>query len=326
MRRARGWLALAGCFLPALAWPLPTSAANWEGFYGGPALDRTASQTAPDIQAILEQDIPGVLTAEERGRLLGVRIEFPREDAKSPMNFYSLLSTRKVVFPISSLRFLRDVVVAYSWLSSKGYDLQPVTDYLCVVKYQWPEPLRTSPHTPLEALGVPANALDDRVVTGRFQQLYGSMMVFILGHELGHLYHQHQGYAGVSPEVAQNQEQQADVFGLAITQRMGDAAVGAAVFFHIAAHLEPFAGDPDFRESRANRTHPLNSLRISAIADHMQRNANRFAGSGGAHSVESIASKLRNEVAPVLSDEGVQRTLRRIGQSTTLQSLRPRPP
>ena len=52
--------------------------------------------------------------------------------------------------PIASLRFLRDMAAAHEWLSVKGYDLQPVTDYLCLIKYQWPDGLQAVRHTPLE--------------------------------------------------------------------------------------------------------------------------------------------------------------------------------
>jgi len=329
VRREGARLVTAAVLLAVAAWPLPVPAqpgpaTRWQGFYGSAPLDRTAAQTTPDIRTILEQDIPRVLTGEERARLSGVRIEFPREDAAHPMNFYSQLSTRRIFFPVSSLRFLRDVVAAYSWLSAKGYDLQPITDYLCMIKYQWPARLRSAPHTPLEALGVPATALDDQVVMARFQQLFDTMIAFVLGHELGHLYHQHAGYEAVSPEVAQQQEQEADAFALAIAQRLGEAPVGAPLFFHILTHLEPFAGDPDFREDRANRTHPLSPQRIEAIAAHMERNADRFAARpGGAPRVTFIARQLR-QVARILSDPGAQEALRRIGLSATPQMLRPR--
>ena len=329
MKPAGPRLVLAGALLLALAaWPVasPAQTGRWQGFYSPAPLDRTASQTTPDIRAILEQDIPRALTMEERVRLAGVRIEFPREDGSHPANFYSEPAAKRILFPVSSLRFLRDVAVAYAWLGVKGFDLQPVTDYLCMVKYQWPGRLRAAVHTPPETLGVPPNALDDAAAAARFQQIFGTMIVFVLGHELGHIYHQHGSYAALSPEQARRQEQEADAFALAIAQRIGEAPVGASLFFHVMAHLEPFAGDPDFREDRANRTHPLSSQRIEAIAGHIEKNAERFAGRpGGAMRAAFVARELR-QVARVLGDEGAQEALRRIGLSATPEMLRPRPP
>jgi len=319
---------LALFMLATVAWPGPSPAqvARWQGFYDDAALDRTARQTTPDIRAILEQDLPRMLTMEERAKLAGVTIQFPREDAEHPANFYSLPSTQRVIFPVSSLRFLSDMAAAYAWLSVKGFDLQPVTDYLCLIKYQWPGRLRGVPHTPRDVLGVPANALDDAPVMSRFQQLFGTMIVFVLGHELGHIYHQHGSYRDIALEAARRQEAEADAFALAISQRLGEAPVGAPLFFHIMAHLESFAGDPDFRRDRANRTHPLSTQRIEAIAASMERNAQRFAAHpGGAARVAFVVQELR-KVAQIMADESTQQALRRIGLSATVETLKPRRP
>jgi hypothetical protein len=297
---------------------------RWLKFYGDATLDHTARQTTPDIRSILQDDLPRLYVADERAKLGGVTIEFPREDGSHPANFYSIPSAKRIVFPVSSLRFLRDVVAAYAWLSVQGYDLQPVTDYLCMIKYQWPSQLPRGRHTPMEALGVPPAALDDRRVASRFQQLFGTMIVFILGHELGHIHHQHGGYGGLSPEIARRQEQEADAFAMSLVQRLGEAPVGAPLFFHIMAHLESFAGDPDFRQDRANRTHPLSTQRIEALAAHMERNAERFAArAGGSRSAVTIAQELR-KVATIFADESTQQALRRIGLSATVDGLRPR--
>lgn len=322
-------LALFTASLVMFLWPSsilaqPGEPGRWQGFYDRAPLDRTESQTTPDIQAILEQDIPRQLTAEERRRLAGVRIEFPREDATHPLGFYSNWSTKRVVFPVSSLRFLRDVFSAYAWLSVNKFDLQPVTDYLCMIGYQWPDRLRGVAHTPEEALGVPAHAVTESTVGARFQQLFGTAIVFVLGHELGHIYHQHPSYDSISPEQARRQEQEADAFALSIAQRMGEAPVGAALYFHILTHLEPFPGDEGFRSDRANRTHPLSPSRIEAIAANIERNAERFASrSGNARLAVTIAGDLRT-VARVLSDEAAQRTLRQRGLSVRPEHLRPR--
>jgi hypothetical protein len=303
----------------------PVSAeTRWLKFYGEAPLDHTARQTTPDIRAILQEDLPRLFVAEERAKLGGVTIDFPREDGTHPANFYSIPSARRIVMPASSLRFLRDVVAAYAWLSVQGYDLQPVTDYLSMIKYQWPTRLQGGRHTPMEALGVPAAALDDRRVSSRFQQLFGTAIIFILGHELGHIYHQHGGYAGVSPDVARRQEQDADAFALSLAQRLGEAPVGAPLYFHIMAHLESFAGDPDFRQDRANRTHPLSTQRIETLAAHIERNAERFAARpGGARSAGTIAGELR-KAAAMLADESTQQALRRIGLSASVDGLKPR--
>jgi hypothetical protein len=326
------WLKWAGkifVFL-VLMWPLTGIAeeGSWKGFYGKEALDYTATQTAPDIRAMLEEDLPKFLTQEERRRLAGVHIAFPREDSSHPMNFYADSKSKTIVIPISSLRFLVDTLKSYAWLNANGYDLQPITDYLSIIKYQWPGNIRGVTHTPIETLGIPANATEDSRVSADFQQLLGTAIAFLLGHELGHIYHQHGSYKGLSPENAQRQERDADTFALNLMPRMNATPVGAAFFFHVVAHMEPLPGDDDFLKARANRTHPLNSERVRAIANDIQKNTNRL--SIGAKNPQaaiaagmSIASELK-KTAQFLGDKDIQKAFRRIGLSSKLDTLRPR--
>ena len=156
------------------------------------------------------------------------------------------------------------------------------------------------------------------------------MIFFILGHELGHIYYQHEGYDGISPEKTRRQEQDADAFALAMMARMGVAPVGAPFYFHILTHLEFFPGDRGFRENRANRTHPLSPQRIELIADSIERNRERFSG-GAVRSQATVVAAVRiagelRKVAHILGDEGLQEALRRIGLSARLETLGPRRP
>lgn len=315
---------------------------RWQGFYSKATLEQTAARSTPDIRAILVDDIPKILTAEQRTRLSGVSIEFPLESPEHIANFFSDPKSKQVVMPVSSIRFLRDIAVAYAWLNVKGYDIQPVSDYLALIKYQWPDSLQNTAHTPLETLGIPANALDETAVAERFQSLFGSMIVFILGHELGHIYHQHPGYDATSLSQSKRLEQDADAFALGIMQQMGEAPTGASFYFFVLAHLEPFVGDSDFNQHQANRTHPLNPPRIAAIAGNIKQNAARFAAGstnrkqtlaalttvsdelGNMSCPPPLSTKERHTVSCLLGDEGVQAALRKIGLSTRVDMLQPR--
>ncbi|MEB4591932.1 M48 family metalloprotease [Candidatus Thiothrix sp. Deng01] len=309
---------------------------SWEGFYDKTALEQTSRRSTPDIQTILMEDIPSILTTQQRNLLSGVRIEFPQLPLlgkktsvnTTPVNAYSLSKEKRVILPVFSIRFLRDIAIAYAWLNTKGYGLQTITDYLCMVKYQWPDQLRDVSHTPLEALGIPANALDDPVVKASFQRLFNSMIVFILGHELGHIYHQHAGYDASSTAESKRQEQDADAFALEIMRQMGAVPTGASVYFLVTAHFEPFVGDQDFNKMQANRTHPLNPERIKAIAESIKQNAGRFAAGSAqpkqALSALETASSELTTVSQLLGDQGVQASLRKIGLSTHVDMLQPR--
>jgi len=224
MNCARTHLVAMMFVLAGLTWPAngQTSATRWKGFNSEAALDRTARQTAPDIRTILEDDLPRVLTSEERAKLSDVRIEFPREDSSHPMNFSSNWRDKRITAPVSSLRFLRDMVVAYAWLSAKGYDLQSVTDYLCMIKYQWPDRLRGDPA--LQFLDLVALELDDLsgvdvdhvVVVFAAIEFVDGVPAFeiVLEHQSGRLeLGQHPIHRGQADFVAMLQQLAIDVLG-----------------------------------------------------------------------------------------------------------------
>ena len=91
---------------------------------------------------------------------------------------------------------------------------------------------------PLAALGIPDEALNDREVEDLFQKLYGDTMVFIMAHELGHLFHKHS--ANVSMERSRQQESEADAFAVELMARLhapqseGDLAPTSAHYRRLA--------------------------------------------------------------------------------------------
>jgi hypothetical protein len=296
---------------------------GWEGFYEKSVLKQRERTSIPDIRAIFEQDLPRYLTPEQRKKLAHISIKFPLTEPTLPLNFYSDVKTGEVIFPVSSIQFLRDLTLAYSWLSVNGYDLQPITDYLVMIHYQWANgKLLGKKHTPLDALGIPTNAIDDAKVADRFQKLFGSMVVFTLGHELGHIYHDHQGNA---PQY----EQEADQFGLGLLKNYGALPTGVGLFFHIYSHLDPFPGDASYANNIANRTHPLGPSRLQAVIDDIKQNGTSYSvGQNVLVASEKLNQLVKDlsTVKNVLADENVQSGLRSAGLAATPEMLSPRRP
>jgi hypothetical protein len=286
----------------------------------------------PGINENLREVIWPKLTQEEKEKLAGVVLSFPPEDSKHPMNFYAQADEQRktVVMPISSLRLYGDLAMAYAWLNTNKYSLDPVTDYLAMLKYQWPAKLRTKPYRPMEVLGIPANAREDSHVMSVFQRAFGTCVVFIMAHELGHLYYRHPSYDAVEVEVARANEEQADQFALEIMRRIGEAPLGMPLFFTILAHLEPYSGDAGYLENRARSTHPVTASRIRAIARGLEKSGEDYSRSSANTDKKNL--KIRNvatewEVNAVnLKDKGVQELLRQKGLSVQPESLRPRRP
>ena len=327
MKKYLGLLILL--ILPGLAW-----AGNWNGFYDQKTLQYWSQQMPPGIRANLEEVVWPKLTPEERQALQGVTLALPLEEAQKnhPMNFYSLAQGQEkiIVLPISSLRFLGDLALAYVWLNQNGYSLDPITEYLAMLKYQWPRNLAGRPYRPLEVLGIPKNAGADPKVQKAFQEIFGSAVVFIMAHELGHLYYQHRDYGDISAAQARTQEEAADGFALEIMRRVGEAPLGIYVFFSILAHLEPYAGDAGYLQYRTRTTHPLSTARIRTLLTAVERESPDFVRTSPhplktQADLQKIAAELA-VVAQVLDDQGVQAILRQKGLTAKPESLGPRRP
>jgi hypothetical protein len=148
-------------------------------------------------------------TADERTRLEGVQFRFETSlPANEPFGFYS---TRDTVFAsAASLKFLDDLSTVTAWLDLNGFEQQTVGDYVLMLHYWRDREGSKRPPKPLEALCIPADALSNRRVDERANRIFDGVVVFILLHELGHVYWVHPGYVGVAPETARANEEAAD--------------------------------------------------------------------------------------------------------------------
>lgn len=319
----------ASLFLAIAALVPVTHAADWRGFYEESVLRHWQKEMPPGIRENFEEVIWPKLTPKEKAAAGAVELKFPLELQDSLLNFYALWGGGKssITLPISSLRFYGDIALAYAWLNRNGRSLDPVTEYLGMVKYQWPDKLKGTACRPLEALGIPASARDDESVQRVFQRAFGQAVVFILGHELGHLVSKHPRYDTITPEQAQKNEAEADAFALEIMRRIGEPPLGMVLYFTVRAHLE----SPEIRDGKvvnySGSTHPLTSDRLRAIAAGIVENAAAFSRTSTdaaktTAALKSVADKLK-EIANGLDDAGVQALLRQKGQTATPGTLRP---
>jgi hypothetical protein len=319
-------LLVASCLFSAslLASPSP-----WAGFYDRSTLTTWGERVIPGIEQTLREDFLPRIPPESRQALRGVALQFPLEDPQVPFGFYSRWDERHVMLPVASMRLFRDLCVAYAWLSHNGYSTDTVSDYLTMLRSQWPsEGLRAGKHTPLEVLGIPANAMDNPRVELIATATFSSGMMFIMGHELGHISHRHPAYDSVSRAQARINESQADDFALELMKQLGIAPVGAVIFFTAYAHWQ--LDGMETQETRSKSTHPLNAERINRVGQWMLTNADALS-----RSAENPA-KARAEVdriAPqffiisrALASQGANIVLRLRGLTATVDGLKPRRP
>jgi hypothetical protein len=280
---------------------------DWSGFYPPAILDRVARLTAPDLQSNFDQFMLPRLTDQQRRALAGVGLDFSqREYPEHPLNFYAARGG-KIVLPLSSVRLVTDLTLAVAWLNRHRLPEKKVFDYAAMLAYRGPAP-DGARALPLAALGVPETAASEADVGDLFQKVLVDTMVFIMAHEMGHLFHNHQ--ANVSAAQSRLQESEADAFAVELMGRMGVPPIGISYYFTMAT---PF-------ECPARSTHPLTGERVNRLAATLRDNAALFVRDKPSPQherqlIDAIAQEL-DVLARLLDDPDIRESTRLIGQSS----------
>jgi hypothetical protein len=252
--------------------------------YDTKALQEASQIYSENIRLVWNENLLGRLTGNERQAAGNVKLNLPLMGIHtSPFDYYSDSSTREITVPIMSVKFLDDLAIAQAWLVRQGCAIDPVSDYLGILRYQGSS---LSPGTrfpsPLNALGIPENALGDDFVNDVSGKTLKSAIYFLMAHELGHVIYQHKPYLMIKRQEAQTQEMQADEFALNLMRRISVPPVGMALCFAVVSRLEPAPGDypnPQEYEDIVKKTftHPLTSQRLLAISNGIRSNADAFS-------------------------------------------------
>jgi peptidase M48-like protein len=275
---------------------------DWSGFYPPAALDRVAQRSAPGLRSNFEQVMLPRLTDAERRKLGALsRREYPEH----PLNFYAATG-RRVVLPLSSIKLVSDLSLALAWYNRQRLPEKRVFDYASMLAWRGPAPDGVKA-LPLKALGVPEGDAEP-AVEGLFQKIFGTTMVYIMAHEIGHLFHEHR--ANVGEARSRQQESEADAFAVELMARLGAAPIGISFYFSLAA---PF-------ECPERSTHPLSGERINRLVAALRDNVSVFARNAPSpqqerQAVESIAQEL-GKFAKLLDDPDVRESMRLVGQSS----------
>lgn len=279
-------LALAAAPGTAQGWPAGPAypkplIAEWQGEFEGMVLDNYRRLFAP------------VLTPPEAARLRGLRFVFSTDPAAVLMQFQSR-SDGVIIMPVASLLLLKDLALAEAWLHVQGYAIASVLDYVGLLRMGRLVSLPENERLPLAALGVPPSAAEDPRVLERRNETLSKMVLFLLGHELGHLLQDR----GLEPQARceralrvpgapacdtgalQRSEQTADAIAVDLMRRVGLIPNSAAYFFLLNSRLSAapteFVDDKAWQAYLARQTHPLDSQRVAHLRDSVRTNRDAF--------------------------------------------------
>jgi len=246
--------------------------------YDDSLLDRLQAIYKPNIEWNLDSLLVPLLTPAEQQRLAGVQLVVPLRDPRAdPLSYFSywLDSRPTVSLSVFSIRFFDDVAVAYSWLESNGHSSETILDYLGVLKYRPPTEFSGGRYPRMFAsLGIPADAALDPVGGDVANKILKSAILFVVAHELGHLYYGHNG-APADVQQAQENEVAADAFAIALFRRLGIAPLGIVYLFEVPVYLGKNRGDFSsddawFTYQRTVATHPLSGARLRHLSRELQ--------------------------------------------------------
>jgi len=271
--------ALVALFAGLFLWTASASGENPAAtLYDRETLAYWGERYARTSNRILHEGLFPELDLQEYKALGSVELAFPPR-GDDLIGFYAAWPPPKIVLPVVSLKLLDDLSIAYAWLWAKGYSFETVDAYVAMLRYK---PLAAFPGgrypSPFEALGIPANAIDDPQVDDMSLRFFNSARAFILAHELAHILYKHEGRG---PQVLQD-EIAADRFALDLLARAGNVPMGIILYFQAMAHWSPnraqFRSDAAWKAFIAeHRTHPLSAERITRIAQALDELAPAFA-------------------------------------------------
>lgn len=299
------------------------------------ALTEAKPRLETRVREILAKGLRPKFSPDELRKLNQVQLDFPLVgQRRDPFDYYANYANQTVYFPIISLRFFEDICTAYAWLWANNFSLSTIDEYVAMLKYRpFSEFASRGYSLPLDALRIPDNALADQNVDQLSLRIRNSGYAFILAHELGHIYYEDRGYAGLTSDQAQRIETKADHFALDILQRASTIPMGAMLWLQATAYFSQnrgdFQSDEEWKEFlHSEMTHPLNSFRLHTLAARLYAQADDFSHyekdrQSGKENLEFIAQGMLR-IAEIADDMDLQRTIAGNARSANLSTLAPR--
>lgn len=277
---------------------------------------------------LLEKGLWDFMTLDERRALQGVVLWHTPRGA-GPLSFTSVVFEGRptVRAPLLSIKFIEDLSIAYAWRYQNGYSLEPIDEYLVMLKHRPAEKFpRGRAPDPMTALGVPPRVWErDPKVDNLSLKFRNTAWAFILAHELGHLRFGHTLTDASSAEI-QRQEEMADEFAVDLLSRSHTIPMGMILWFQATAgymkNRSDFPSDAAYFEwARTKAEHPVNGSRMRNLASTMKRQASAERDPHQADVLQFIAVRLA-AIGETIEDPDMQQFLKRCATSRRLEDLK----
>ena len=317
---------ITGFVMLLALWAAPAAAAP--EIYSKQQLAGDKDRYAQRFQFLLQKGLWDFMTPEEQRALQSVVVRHPMR-GNNPLTVKSFVLNGKPIVqaPVMSLKFIEDLSVAYAWRYNNNYSLEPIDEYLVMLKHRPAEefPGGRMPD-PMAALGVPPKIWErDPQVDDLSLRFRNTAWAFILAHELGHLRFGH-SLTDPSPAEIQKQEEAADEFAVDLLARSETIPMGMILWFQATAgylrNRSDFPSEAAYSEwVRTKTNHPVNGSRMRALASVMQRQADAARDANKADVLQFIAGRLA-AIGEIVEDPEMQQHLKRCATSRRPEDLK----
>jgi hypothetical protein len=303
---------------------LPVASAfcgDWSSLYDAKHLENQRERLTNDVNLVIAQQIAPFLTSAQAHAFSEIKIDLPTvaEPAPNPLDFYSP-SAGHITLPLLTVAFVEDMAEAYAWLWANHYSSQTVDEYLGMLRNRAPGDFARDHYpTPLEALHIPANAMDNPAVAKMAERVRATTLSFMLLHQFGHLsYRTAAEESALKHDRVDGEEELADRFALEVMKKNSETPAGLLMLIHGMLYLPP----------APPKDHPVTSQRLDAMADYLDSRVQEFTEGRPDHrlatvAIETLANHIRR-AALFLSDRTGQKLWAEQSSQTTIASLVPR--
>jgi hypothetical protein len=308
--------------------------------------ESTIREWQPEFSQMVKENYEKVLfpqlTAAEAQRLRSLRWDFPLDPSLFALQFWAR-EDGTITLPVASLLFLKDIANADAWLALNGYPSQTVLDYLTILGRgrlgEWPARDRL----PLAALGIPEKGLREPMVLERRNEILSKSILFVMGHELGHLVHgmrtgtpcdeRRQGTGpppGCDFSVLQNQEARADRFAVELFRRIGLVPSASNFIFVAFSRINrlraEFPSDVEWQRYAAQQDHPLDAKRVHGVAAAIEAERSAFASMVRPQARAELDRRIEglNDLARFLDDPDLSALQLAWAKTLAPQDIKPR--